>query len=197
MFALACGDNGSLDPTLTPAASPPATATALEAADCSGEDAAWCAFAREAAAKATIRDLAYFEGLLLPEPVSCEVGPGAPPGCGGPTPGRSVLAVAAFIYGSDCCWVAPRTFVAGLREALDQVGLDMSSPVAWEPYAVLSGRQHIWPDDTAILLKSAAPTLGIIELGLREVDGEVRVLGMIAGNSMTFYADGAILREIR
>jgi hypothetical protein len=29
------------------------------------------------------------------------------------------------------------------------------------------------------------------------VDGQIRILGMIAGNAMTFYADGATLREIR
>jgi hypothetical protein len=93
--------------------------------------------------------------------------------------------------------VASQTFVERLREALEQVSLDISPPVAWQPYAVLRGRQHIWPDDVAVLIKSAPPTAGIIELGVREVDGEVRILGMIAGNSMTFSSEGATLREIR
>ncbi len=166
-------------------------------ANCLGEDASWCALARQIAANATARDVAFFEDRLLLQDQSCTGQPSLPEGCGAPGLPKTVRVVPSFQYGTDCCYVSSPTFADNIRYALDQVSIDASSAVAWEPYAVIRD-SPFWDGDVSIAVRSAPPSSGIIELGVRQVDGVVRILGMIAGNTGTLYVfPNADFREIR
>jgi hypothetical protein len=155
----------------------------------------WCGFARDIAAAATARDMTFFEEQLLARPTPCQRQPSLPEGCDATT--ESVLALPSFQYGTDCCYVSPQTFLAELLYGLDQVSIDAPAPVAWEPYAIIRDSQF-WTGDVSILIRSAAPTAGVIEFGVRQEEGRLRILGMIRGTMGTLYVfPEADFREIR